>query len=416
MGSNASPFPPATNSKMAAYAISGVNSTMSANARPFITSTMSANASQFGAGTMSANASPFGTGTMSANASPFGAGTMGSNASPFPPATNSKMAAYAIPGVNSTMSANASPFITSTMSANAHPFGAGTMSANARSFPPATNSKMATYAIPGVNSTMSSQIGAGTMSANARQYGAGTMSANARQYGAGTMSANARQYGAGTMAFGTGTNTVVGNVNPLATPVNSTVVVSPRSSVISTIISANIKPFATAVSSAAARPFAAQNKQLELKQPAKYDPKTTVFNCMDDIPEELLADVALCYKQRLLVCRLCFFESHCMDLSSKKTSRNTCEKGHPWKQIRIIPHCEMCIGPGPFIPIPPLPKHMQNSNSAFVICNKTEHTTCHYMSKTTNPWFPHTVEELVIWTVEREKREFSSLTIDLLPL
>ena len=135
----------------------------------------------------------------------------------------------------------------------------------------------------------------------------------------------------------------------------------------------------------------------------KFDPQSTVFPCVDGIPTDLLSMVATCFKQRLLVCRICFFESHCTELSSKREGRGTCEKGHPWRQIRVIPKCELCLGPGPFIPIPSMPKHMQHSHSPFMVCKKTDHNTCYYMSKNTNPWFPHTVEELVIWTVERER-------------
>lgn len=139
------------------------------------------------------------------------------------------------------------------------------------------------------------------------------------------------------------------------------------------------------------------------KSKKKYDPKVLSFTSVSDIPKELLSAVAACFKQRLLICRICFFESHCKILSSKKETRNTCEKGHPWRQITVIPQCTLCITPKPFIPIPPVPKHMKHSRSPFLVCKKENHATCYNMSKTTNPWFPHTVEELVIWTVERDE-------------
>ena len=144
-------------------------------------------------------------------------------------------------------------------------------------------------------------------------------------------------------------------------------------------------------------------------QRVRYDPRTTVFSSMKDIPLELLSAVAACYEQRLLVCRLCFFESDINDIILRNELKDECQKGHPWKQLRVIPHCDLCILPtsfhANFIPIPPLPKHMQRSSAPFKVCNKDEHKVCQFMSKTNDPWFPHTVEELVIWTVEREKRE-----------
>lgn len=116
--------------------------------------------------------------------------------------------------------------------------------------------------------------------------------------------------------------------------------------------------------------------------------------------------VAECFHNRLFVCRICFFESNCSKLVSKIETKQAimCENNHtPWKQIKVVPRCKLCITPADHAPIPPLPKHMKNSNIPFAVCKKAEHQTCYAMSRGTNPWFPHTVEELVIWTVERER-------------
>lgn len=143
-----------------------------------------------------------------------------------------------------------------------------------------------------------------------------------------------------------------------------------------------------------------------------YDPKTTEFVSIKDIPADLLVAVAECFHNRLFVCRICFFESNCSKLVSKIETKQAimCENGHtPWKQIKVVPHCKLCITPANHAPIPPLPKHMKNSNIPFAVCKKAEHQTCYAMSRGTNPWFPHTVEELVIWTVEREKGTVSKI-------
>jgi len=44
---------------------------------------------------------------------------------------------------------------------------------------------------------------------------------------------------------------------------------------------------------------------------------------------------------------------------------------------------------------------MKTSRSAFDMCKKGDHSVCYAMSRDTNPWFPHTIEELVVWIVER---------------
>lgn len=145
-----------------------------------------------------------------------------------------------------------------------------------------------------------------------------------------------------------------------------------------------------------------------------YDPKKTEFVSIKDIPVDLLCAVAECFHNRLFVCRICFFESHCSKLVSKIETKQAimCENGHtPWKQIKVVPHCKLCITPADHAPIPPLPKHMKNSNIPFAVCKKNEHQTCYAMSRGTNPWFPHTVEELVIWTVEREKGTCSCVCV-----
>lgn len=146
-----------------------------------------------------------------------------------------------------------------------------------------------------------------------------------------------------------------------------------------------------------------------------YQPKGLEFVTISDVPIELLVGVAECFKSVSLVCRICFFESD-FKVLIKKVEVNSvfvCPNGHsPWKQIKVIRSCSICVSPSEWIPIPPLPKHMKVSKTPFVICKKEEHHTCYAMSKGTNPWFPHTVEEMVIWTVERERGQFVSVVLN----
>ena len=136
-----------------------------------------------------------------------------------------------------------------------------------------------------------------------------------------------------------------------------------------------------------------------------YQPKGLEFVTISDIPIELVVGVAECFKSVTFVCRVCYFESDCKILIKKVEvdSVFVCPNGHsPWKQIKVIRSCSICVSPSEWIPIPPLPKHMKQSKTPFVICKKEDHHTCYAMSKGTNSWFPHTVEEMVIWTVERD--------------
>ena len=143
-----------------------------------------------------------------------------------------------------------------------------------------------------------------------------------------------------------------------------------------------------------------------------YDPATACFSSVRAIPQKLLSAVAKCYQSRLNVCRACFFDSldgksynKCPTISSKEELSSMCERGHYWQPIRVIPQCKMCMSYGSYVAIPPVPTHMclqHHRNSPFKLCNNPAHDYCFERSRKVNPWFPHTVEEMVIWTVERE--------------
>ena len=136
----------------------------------------------------------------------------------------------------------------------------------------------------------------------------------------------------------------------------------------------------------------------------KYHTDNVEFASIQDIPSSLLASVAELFKNLKLVCRVCFLQSNCVLLIGKKG--RGCMKNHtPWRPVRAIRRSPLCVSGTEFIPVMPLPRHMMNLHTPFVVCKKKSHTVCYAMSKGTNPWFPHTVEELVIWSVEREHGE-----------
>ena len=162
-----------------------------------------------------------------------------------------------------------------------------------------------------------------------------------------------------------------------------------------------INPAATAVTAPNSSP-ASQPQNVE----PKYSASNATYENIHDIPLDLLNAVAFCFQYHKIVCRACFFNSGCRVTTCKKSEKGSfCSEGHPWRPLIVMPGCRLCsnYNPSVHIPVLPIPKHMKSVTSQFLICRKTDHKTCYYMSKNTNPWFPHTVEELVIWTVERER-------------
>ena len=139
----------------------------------------------------------------------------------------------------------------------------------------------------------------------------------------------------------------------------------------------------------------------------KYYSKNVSFQYLSDIPSDLLAAVAVCYDYHEIVCRHCFFNSGGRKLTVAKGQRSStsCSEGHGWRPLLVIPGCRLCSNSshGKHIPILPMPVHMKMSSSSFLICKRSHHQQCYQPVKGTNPWFPHSVEELVIWTIEKEK-------------
>ena len=196
---------------------------------------------------------------------------------------------------------------------------------------------------------------------------------------------------------------------------------APHSGTKSNIVSSNLRPVSSETQTSVQLPCQPPSPILgtRISQPPsgakpvpktqpltpKYNAKNVAFQCIKDIPLELLTAVALCFKFHKVVCRQCFFSSGCRQLTTTKKS-NTCTDGHQWRPLIIMPGCQLCsnFNHSTHIPVLPIPKHMKSVTSPFCICNKKgDHQQCYLMSKSTNPWFPHTVEELVIWTVERER-------------
>ena len=142
----------------------------------------------------------------------------------------------------------------------------------------------------------------------------------------------------------------------------------------------------------------------------KYTAKNVGFEYVRDVPSDLLGGVALCFQFHQVVCRQCFLlGSGCRQVTTTKKSSSTCiEGGHPWRPLLIMPSCRLCSNTihSMHIPVLPFPKHLKDSAAPLCVCGKTDHQQCYSLvSKTTSLVSAHSVEELVIWTVERERCE-----------
>ena len=134
----------------------------------------------------------------------------------------------------------------------------------------------------------------------------------------------------------------------------------------------------------------------------------TRFRSIEQIPQHLLESVATCYSQRIQACKWCFLThlpSTQKQLQSMliPTSRICGKCLHNSGAITVIPASGLCETScyGNFVAIPPTPTH-KNNIKAFHYCKKYEemskHKRCLLLTKKVDPWYPHSIEEMVIWT------------------
>ena len=139
----------------------------------------------------------------------------------------------------------------------------------------------------------------------------------------------------------------------------------------------------------------------------KYDPKKTKFPHARNIPEELLDDVISCFNKKEVVCRKCFYENgkRSMFVKHPRGGGDVCQNCKimvpPLVPLIVIPASERCVSNLPcsgWVALPPRP----TDRSTYEYCGKGgTHSRCFsYLYR--NLWFTHTVEELVVWTIERD--------------
>ena len=118
----------------------------------------------------------------------------------------------------------------------------------------------------------------------------------------------------------------------------------------------------------------------------------------------------MCYSEKVKACKWCFLthlpstreQLQLMLIPDKDTCRKCLQKNGA---ITVIPASDLCEDScyGNFVAIHPAPFHKSNIN-VFHYCTKYKelfkHKQCLLLNLRENPWYPHSVEEIVIWTVE----------------
>ena len=135
-----------------------------------------------------------------------------------------------------------------------------------------------------------------------------------------------------------------------------------------------------------------------------------LFPKVSFIDQILLDDVIRCYKDRQTVCRNCYYND--LKLSRGFNAKGQCTRCQwEFKNLLVMPKSPLTVNyyKSDMIAIPPWPKSKPN-DLPFESCAKPtdksqEHKRCLVMSRNSAVWYAHTVEELVIWTVEREYGE-----------
>ena len=131
----------------------------------------------------------------------------------------------------------------------------------------------------------------------------------------------------------------------------------------------------------------------------------TRFTSVKKIPQRLLESVSTCYSQRVHVCRWCFLThlpSTWYQLQLISVTMDICQRClRNNGSITVIPASNLCEAScyGKFVAIPPTPTHKDNIK-AFQLCKKYEHRNCLLLTRRGNAWYPHSIEEMVIWTIE----------------
>ena len=136
----------------------------------------------------------------------------------------------------------------------------------------------------------------------------------------------------------------------------------------------------------------------------------TRFTSVKQIPQHLLESVSTCYSQRIQACKWCFLK--CLPSTLKQlysmsvATTGICRRClHNNGTITVIPASDLCETScyGNFVAIPPTSFNKSNIQ-AFCYCQKfkeiSKHKRCLLLVRREAAWYPHSIEEMVIWTIE----------------
>ena len=135
-----------------------------------------------------------------------------------------------------------------------------------------------------------------------------------------------------------------------------------------------------------------------------------MFHSSSKINAKLLADVVSCYQQGQRVCKFCYYRRQQAQLITYSSGRAYCKKcTQNCETVWLMPASRMCENFGNMqkVPIPAAPRWIYCSpNKPFGMCQRRDHYDCFKIAATTEIWYAHTIEELVVWTIEREYGEW----------
>ena len=131
-----------------------------------------------------------------------------------------------------------------------------------------------------------------------------------------------------------------------------------------------------------------------------FSPETTVFHHSSKILPLLLEDIIRCYLQGQSVCKYCYYKRKRETPITYKYCQICCKY---CESVWVMPSSHLCENFGRFsyIPVPVMPR-ISSASKPFAYCQKSDHFLCFEKSANSEIWFAHTIEELVIWTIERE--------------
>lgn len=137
-----------------------------------------------------------------------------------------------------------------------------------------------------------------------------------------------------------------------------------------------------------------------------FRPEMTVFNSSSKILPLLLDDIVNCYQKGYSVCKFCYYRKKLANTLSRHGNGYFCSNCNSLtKTVWLIPSSQFCENFGNFkeLPIPSAPKwSYEKRDKPFTMCTRRVHHGCFEMSANSEVWFAHTIEELAVWTIERE--------------